>query len=186
MKFIYWLLLFVSFLVLVTAIIILVTIFTDREEENLRENHELFELSIIHFSDFHARFDEISEKTFLPCAFNNTNEPCIGGIARMKTVIDSLISKHKNAIVLNAGDNFQGTFWYNLLRHNVTSYFLNLLPIDANVLGNHEFAHGIEGLKPFLKALNSPIVLANLDHHYQLDFDNFGIIKVELARILRV
>jgi 5'-nucleotidase len=179
MKFIYWLLLFVTLLVLITTLTILVTIFTGVEEENLRESHELFELSIIHFSDFHARFDEINEKTFLPCAFNNTEESCIGGIARMKTVIDYLLSKRSNAIVLNAGDNFQGTFWYNLLRHNVTSYFLNFLPIDANVLGNHDFTHGIEGLKPFLESLNSPIVLANLDHHQQLDFDNLGVIKVE-------
>lgn len=180
MKFIYWLLLFVAFLVLVTAIIIILTIFVETEEESLRENRELFELSIIHFNDFHARFDEINARTLQPCAYNNTQEACVGGIARLKTMIDFLISKRPNAIVLNAGDNFQGTFWYNLLRHNVTSYFLNLLPIDANVLGNHEFAHGIEGLKPFLKALNSKVVLANLDHRHQLDFDNFGIIKVEL------
>lgn len=179
MKFIYWLLLFVTFLVLLTAIIVLFTIYFNVEEENLHESNNLFELSIIHFNDFHARFDEISPKTLLPCAYNNTEELCIGGIARMKTVIDSLISKRSNAIVLNAGDNFQGTFWYNLLRHNVTSFFLNLLPIDAHVLGNHEFAHGIEGLKPFLKSLISPVVLANIDYQYQLDFDSFGIIKVK-------
>lgn len=181
MKFIYWLLLFVSFLVLVTGIIVLVAILTEGEEKKLcNKNRELFELSIIHFSDFHARFDEINEKTLLPCDNNDENEVCIGGIARMKTVIDQLIAKRKNAIVLNGGDNFQGTIWYNLLRHNVTSHFMNLLPIDVNVLGNHEFAHGVDGLIPFLESLNSPTVVANLDGRRQQNFHNLKI-KVSLA-----
>lgn len=38
-----------------------------------------------------------------------------------------------NPIYLNAGDNFQGTFWYNVGRWNVTSHFLNLLKADAIV-----------------------------------------------------
>lgn len=181
MKFIYWLLLFVGFLVLVTGIIILVAILNESEEENLPENRELFELSLIHFSDFHARFDEINEQTLLPCDYDGeNNEVCIGGIARMKTVIDHLIARRPNAIVLNGGDCFQGTMWYNLLRHNVTSHFMNLLPIDVHVLGNHEFAHGIEGLIPYLKSLNSPTVVANLDGHRQQNFHHLEI-KVSLA-----
>lgn len=119
----------------------------------------LFQLSIIHINDFHARFEETNEWS-LPC---RDDQECIGGFARMKTVVDRLLKKRKNAIFLNAGDNFQGTFWYNLLRYNVTSHFLNLLPADAITLGNHEFAHRVAGLVPFLKMLNSPIVVANID-----------------------
>jgi 2',3'-cyclic-nucleotide 2'-phosphodiesterase (5'-nucleotidase family) len=176
MKFIYWLLLFIGFLILVTALIIFTAILAQNEEEDFEEkNRELFELSIIHFSDFHARFDEINEETLLPCNEANEDEVCIGGIARMKTVIEDLKARRPNAIVLNAGDNFQGTLWYNLLRHNVTSHFLNFLPIDANVLGNHEFAHGIDGLMPFIKSLNSSFVVANVDSHRQLDFHTLNI-----------
>lgn len=43
------------------------------------------------------------------------------------------MANRTNPIYLNAGDNFQGTFWYNIGRWNVTSYFLNLLPADAFV-----------------------------------------------------
>lgn len=175
MKFIFWLFILVGFVI--TAVIILIAIFTEASVENLRENRELFELSIIHFGDLHARFDEINEISLLPCDKNE--ESCIGGIARMKTVIDFLMSKRKNSIVLNAGDNFQGTIWYNLLRANVTSYFLNLLPIDVNVLGNHEFDHGIDGLLPLLKSLKSPIVVANLDDEQQVNLRDLGV-KVRL------
>lgn len=38
-----------------------------------------------------------------------------------------------NPIYLNAGDNFQGTLWYNIGRWNVTKEFLNMLPADAMV-----------------------------------------------------
>lgn len=177
MRFICILLLILGFFVLFTSVIILfVILLAETEENNLRKkHHELFELSIIHFSDFHARFDEINQRTLLPCDNEGTNNDCIGGIARMKTVIDLLLRKRSNAIVLNAGDNFHGTIWYNLLRHNVTSYFLNLLPIDANVPGNHEFADGVDGLIPFLQSLNSPTVLANVDGHQHQNFHKFKI-----------
>jgi 5'-nucleotidase len=64
---------------------------------------------------------------------------------------------------LNAGDNFQGTLWYTLLRWNVTQYMLNLVPADAMTIGNHEFDNGVIGLVPFLKTIQSPILVANLD-----------------------
>lgn len=44
--------------------------------------------------------------------------------------------KTKNPLYLNAGDNFQGTLWYNLLRWNVTAYFIKELPPDAMVSGS--------------------------------------------------
>jgi 5'-nucleotidase len=81
----------------------------------------------------------------------------------VKTIVDYLKKHRPNAIYLNAGDNFQGTFWYNLLRYNVTAHFLNLIPADAIVLGNHEFAHRTAGLIPFMKSLTSPVVIANMD-----------------------
>ena len=127
---------------------------------------DLFELTIIHINDFHARFEETNERSF-PCRADNI---CIGGLARTKTIVDRLRAKHKNTIFLNAGDNFQGSFWYNLLRYNVTSYFLNMFKADATVIGNHEFAHRVGGLIPFMKMLKSPIVVANLndDHEPQI------------------
>lgn len=102
---------------------------------------ETFPVSIIHFNDMHARFDETN-------MFSNTckkDDDCIGGYARVVTKVkELLVSKaSKNPIYLNAADNFQGTLWYNLYRWNVTSYFLNLLPADAmveNKIGRTVFA----------------------------------------------
>lgn len=35
--------------------------------------------------------------------------------------------------------------------------------LHAQTLGNHEFDDGIDGLVPFLKSINIPIVVANLN-----------------------
>ncbi|XP_001848684.2 apyrase [Culex quinquefasciatus] len=123
----------------------------------------LFALTVIHLNDFHARFEETN---VLSTRCNPAEgERCIGGYARVVGAVRDLQERYKelNPVYLNAGDNFQGTFWYTLLRWNVTSYFMNLLPADAVTLGNHEFDHGIDGVVPFLEALKSPVVVANID-----------------------
>ncbi|XP_055644093.1 apyrase-like [Toxorhynchites rutilus septentrionalis] len=123
----------------------------------------LFPLTVIHLNDFHARFEETNVLS-TKCK-PQEGERCIGGYGRVVSAVKDLSEAYKeqNPIYLNAGDNFQGTFWYTLLRWNVTSYFLNLLPADAITLGNHEFDHGIDGVVPFMGAIKSPVVVANLD-----------------------
>lgn len=170
MKFFGWSLTVLVIVTIVTTAIVLVIVLNDSEDENndVNDNDELFQLSIIHINDFHARFEETNENS-LPC---RDDQKCIGGFARLKTVVDQLMEKRKNAILLNAGDNFQGTFWYNLLRYNVTTHFLNFLPTDAIVLGNHEFAHRVKGLVPFLDLLDAPVVVANIDDRFETSIQN--------------
>uniref|UniRef100_A0A8W7PNK4 Calcineurin-like phosphoesterase domain-containing protein n=1 Tax=Anopheles coluzzii TaxID=1518534 RepID=A0A8W7PNK4_ANOCL len=120
-------------------------------------------LTIIHLNDFHARFEETN--TVSTRCKPDEGERCIGGYGRVVSRVKSLQQEYadRNPIYLNAGDSFQGTIWYTLLRWNVTAYFLNLLPADAMTLGNHEFDHGVEGLVPFLGAIDSPMLVANID-----------------------
>lgn len=77
------------------------------------------------------RYEETGPRSGTCHADNETE--CIGGIARVSTVAKQLIKDRPNPIFLNAGDNFQGTFWYNVHRWNVTGTFMNLLPHDAMV-----------------------------------------------------
>ncbi|GLV36711.1 uncharacterized protein CBL_02454 [Carabus blaptoides fortunei] len=109
-------------------------------------------------NDFHARFEETT-----PQSTRCKNTGCVGGFSRVYTAVHALVKNRTNAIFLNAGDNFQGTLWYNQFGWNVTQYFLNKLPTDAYVLGNHEFDQGIDGVTPFIKALNAPTVVANIN-----------------------
>ncbi|CAK1594067.1 unnamed protein product [Parnassius mnemosyne] len=118
-----------------------------------------FALNILHYNDFHARFVETSPAGTV-C--NPSVAPCIGGFARLATVVREAIQREPKSLLLNGGDSFQGTIWYNLLRWNVTQDFMNMLPHDAHAFGNHEFDNGIEGVVPYLKNLNSKVVAANI------------------------
>ncbi|KAJ8712723.1 hypothetical protein PYW08_008027 [Mythimna loreyi] len=120
----------------------------------------LYKLDIIHYNDFHARFEETSVDT-PTCRYNNNS--CIGGFPRLYQEIHTLLEQKPDSIVLNAGDSFQGTYWYTLLKWNVTQEFMNLIPHDAHAIGNHEFDDGPEGLAPYLSALKAPVLAANMD-----------------------
>ncbi|XP_030032452.1 apyrase isoform X1 [Manduca sexta] len=120
---------------------------------------ELFPVNILHYNDFHARFVETSPSGTI-C--NPDVAPCIGGFARLTTLVRQRLAAEPDSLLLNGGDSFQGTIWYNILRWNVTQEFMNLIPHTAHVLGNHEFDNGIEGVVPYLEHLNSPVVTANI------------------------
>lgn len=92
---------------------------------------DLFTLSIIHWNDFHARFEEINRSGDHCRPADRPN--CLGGYSRLVTTVKQLQRERQNPIYLNAGDNFQGTFWYNIGKWNVTAQFLNILPADAIV-----------------------------------------------------
>lgn len=131
----------------------------------------LFELSVVHINDFHARFEEVNTAS-VTCS-PEKGDVCVGGYARTMTVLKKLLAERTNAIYLNAGDNFQGTLWYNIHRWNVTVELLNMLPADAMTIGNHEFDHGVEGVVPFLEQINSTVLLVNVDNSKEPEFKNF-------------
>ncbi|XP_026314189.1 apyrase-like [Hyposmocoma kahamanoa] len=123
-------------------------------------SNKLFRLDIVHYNDFHDRFEETSI-SYPVCKSNDTK--CVGGFARLYQEIKTLLQEKPKALLLNAGDVFQGTYWYTLLKWNITQKFINMLPNDAHAIGNHEFDDGIVGLAPYLAALKAPVVAANID-----------------------
>ena len=148
---------------------------------------ELFPLSLIHINDFHAKFDEITP-TGKKCESKST-ENCIAGFARLYTTVKKLQDLHKfeNPVFINAGDNFQGSLWYNLLRWNVTRYFFDLLPPDVMVLGNHEFDHGVDGVLPFIDGLKTFTLGSNVDISKEPSFrgkmKSYIIMEIEKRKI---
>ncbi|CAK9801435.1 unnamed protein product [Anthophora plagiata] len=122
---------------------------------------DLFELSVIHLNDFHARFEQTGPMS--GACHQGEEKNCVGGFARVFTAVYRLIEERPNPIFLNAGDHFQGTLWYNVHRWNVTATFMNVLPHDVMTIGNHEFDNDIQGVVPFLKMVKAPVVVTNID-----------------------
>src|SRR5690606_35444260 len=68
----------------------------------------------------------------------------------------------QNVILLNAGDNFQGSLFYTTYKGAVEAEFLNLMETDAMVVGNHEFDDGEDGLAGFLEKVEFPVLGSNV------------------------
>ncbi|CAB3222173.1 unnamed protein product [Arctia plantaginis] len=126
---------------------------------NVLRKNDLYRLDIVHYNDFHDRFEETSV-AFPICKSNDSS--CVGGFARLYYEIQDLLREKPQALVLDAGDTYQGTYWYTLLKWNITQKFINMIPNDVHALGNHEFDDGIPGLAPYIKGLKAPVVAANL------------------------
>ncbi|KAI2778006.1 Metallo-dependent phosphatase [Daldinia loculata] len=118
-----------------------------------------FTISFYHVNDVHAHLDEFSSSG-TDCT--NPSKGCYGGYARIKTVIDDTRPDHNDSLLLNVGDEFQGTLFYSFYGGEKIAETLNQLGFDAMTLGNHEFDGGDDKLGDFLKNLTFPIVSANI------------------------
>ncbi|XP_051954250.1 5'-nucleotidase [Xyrauchen texanus] len=117
-----------------------------------------FELTLLHTNDVHARVEE-TNKDSGKC----TKSPCFAGVSRRFTKIQEVRRNEKNVLLLDAGDQFQGTVWFNFYKGAEAAYFMNKLGYDAMAFGNHEFDNGVDGLvKPFLQDVNFTVLSANI------------------------
>ncbi|XP_039604001.1 5'-nucleotidase [Polypterus senegalus] len=117
-----------------------------------------FELVLMHTNDVHARVEETSKDSG-KC----TSNACYGGVARRLTKIKEIRATERNVLLLDAGDQFQGTVWFNVYKGAEAAHFMNWMRYDAMAIGNHEFDNGIEGLvSPFLQQVKFPVLSANI------------------------
>jgi 2',3'-cyclic-nucleotide 2'-phosphodiesterase (5'-nucleotidase family) len=115
---------------------------------------DLKEVTILHWNDFHARNQpyKVSKKDSV------TGEPVyywVGGVGSMTGYLNKY--RTPNSLVLNAGDDFQGTPISNFTRGRSQIEIMNSYNIDAFVLGNHEFDYS-------QYSLDSALALAKFDY----------------------
>jgi len=123
-----------------------------------------YQLNILHFNDFHSRVESINKFDATCSAAEEAKNECFGGAARLKTAIDQRRAAlaGQNVVVLDAGDNFQGSLFYTTYKGAAEVEFLNDMKIDAMTVGNHEFDDGEGPLAAFLDKARFPVVTANL------------------------
>jgi 5'-nucleotidase len=115
---------------------------------------EAYTLRIIHTNDHHARIEPVMGGT--PAA------PVHGGVSRRKTLIDAIRGEGGNQVLLDAGDVFQGTLWFNQYLGLADLEFYHAMGYEAMTIGNHEFDEGPEPLAEFIKRAQFPILSANI------------------------
>ena len=122
-----------------------------------------YNLTILHTNDFHARFEPIS-KYDGPCsAEDNTEGKCFGGSARLITALAEARARSNNAILVDGGDQFQGTLFYTYYKGALAAEMMNQMGYDAMTVGNHEFDDGPEVLAGFMGAANFLVLMSNAD-----------------------
>ncbi|XP_065353925.1 apyrase-like [Cloeon dipterum] len=148
----------------------------------VHESAAQIKLSFLNFNDFHARFAPITIDGGDCKPGDNELGLCYGGIARLYTAMMERRNTMTNPILLNAGDNFQGTLLYTLFRWNITLEFMRQFNFDASALGNHEFDHGLAGIVPYIEGLGSPVVAANIDASQEPSIDGKFVPSVTIER----
>ena len=126
-----------------------------------------YTLHILHTNDLHSRIEPINKYDSTCSAEDDAEGKCFGGIARVATKVtelrDAIRAEGGNVIVLDAGDQFQGSLFYTTYKGADTAEFMTAIGYDAMAVGNHEFDDGPEGLAGFLGKISFPVVSGNLD-----------------------
>ena len=126
-----------------------------------------YSLTILHTNDLHSRIEPINKYDSDCSAKDNAAGKCFGGVARVKAKIDerrkALTEAGKNVIVLDAGDQFQGSLFFSTYKGKAAAEFMNMIGYDVMAVGNHEFDDGPEKLADFIEAVRFPVISGNID-----------------------
>ncbi|HEV7276714.1 MAG TPA: bifunctional metallophosphatase/5'-nucleotidase [Devosiaceae bacterium] len=126
-----------------------------------------YTLTILHINDLHSRIESINAFDSTCDAEAEAAGECFGGIARIKTMIDTrrnaLREEGANVLTLDAGDQYQGSLFYTTYKGDEVVEFMNMIGFDAMAVGNHEFDDGPEGLLKLVEGLDFPIISGNTD-----------------------
>ncbi len=123
-----------------------------------------YTLNILHMNDWHSRIEPINKYDSTCSAEDDAEGKCFGGAARLVTAVAEARQAldGENVLLLNAGDNFQGSLFYTTYKGAAEAEFLNLMKTDAMVVGNHEFDDGEDGLATFLDKVEFPVLGSNV------------------------
>jgi 5'-nucleotidase len=122
-----------------------------------------YQLTILHTNDFHDRFEAINKFDSTCDAETAAKGECFGGSARLMTAIRDARARHANSLLVDGGDQFQGTLFYTHYKGTMTAEFMNRLGYEAMTVGNHEFDDGPEVLAAFVAAVDFPVLMSNAD-----------------------
>lgn len=112
-------------------------------------------ITILHTNDTHSHID--------PFPNNHSEYPNKGGVARRATLIENIRKENPNTLLLDAGDIFQGTPYFNFYGGELEFKLMSLLKYDAVTIGNHDFDNGINGLYKQLPHAKFDFLSANYD-----------------------
>jgi len=123
--------------------------FKEREEEV----KDLKKITILHTNDTHSHIEPIS----------GGDDDGKGGVARRAALIKKVRAENPNTLLLDCGDIFQGTPYFNFYGGELEFKLMSMMGYDAATIGNHDFDAGIDGLYKQLPHASFDFVISNYD-----------------------
>ncbi len=112
-------------------------------------------ITVLHTNDVHSHID--------PFGPDDGRNPNKGGVARRATLIENIRKDNPNTLLLDAGDIFQGTPYFNYYGGELEFKLMSLMKYDVATIGNHDFDNGLDGLYAQLPHAKFDFVSANYD-----------------------
>tara|TARA_B100000787_G_scaffold110851_1_gene82483 strand:- start:100 stop:1023 length:924 start_codon:yes stop_codon:yes gene_type:complete len=125
-------------------------------------------LTILHTNDMHSHIHP----------FTSGRNKGLGGMAQRAALIKQIRKQEEHVLLLDAGDVFQGTPYFNVYGGELEFKLMSEMKYDAVTLGNHDFDNGLEGLKEQLPHANFPFLIANYDFSDTIFKNTFKPYKV--------
>ena len=122
---------------------------------NSCSNNKLKKITILHTNDVHSHIDPFDK--------DNDKFAFKGGVSRRATIIEKIRKENSNTLLLDAGDIFQGTPYFNYYGGELEFKLMSMLKYDLATLGNHDFDNGIDGLDKQLPNAKFDIISSNYD-----------------------
>lgn len=121
-------------------------------QENLKKKKRLV---ILHTNDTHSTIEPFPSK--------HSKFPNMGGVSKRHTILQKIRSEEEHVLLLDAGDIFQGTPYFNTFNGELEIKLMSLLQYDAATMGNHDFDIGLEGFLNAQQFADFPFLCANYD-----------------------
>lgn len=112
-------------------------------------------LVILHTNDVHSRLDAFP--------MDGSRNQGAGGIAARAKLINDIREEGEQVLLLDAGDIFQGTPYFNLYKGEPEMKAMQMMGYDACTMGNHDFDAGLENFATQLQHVRFPVLLCNYD-----------------------
>ncbi len=110
---------------------------------------------VLHTNDVHSHLE--------PFPANDPKFAGLGGVERRAAMIKQIRSQEKNVLVLDAGDIFQGTPYFNMYGGEAEIKLMSAMGYNASAIGNHDFDGGLDNLAKQLQHATFPLLCANYD-----------------------
>lgn len=114
---------------------------------------DLNQLTILHTNDMHSHIHP----------FERGRNKGVGGMAQRATIIKQIRDEGNQVLLLDAGDIFQGTPYFNIYGGELEFKLMSEMGYDASTIGNHDFDNGLDGLVNQLPHAKFPFIVSNYD-----------------------